>query len=149
MTRAVDRLRDEMAARHDDAALCALGELLTAALAGNPALAAAVLDEKKTLAGAYQALEDFARKLPRKGPSVCVTDAAALKVALKYYGADAGNREQGTGDRGQGTGDRGQGTGNRGQGTGDPVGAALRRPPVPPAAPAPFAPSLDDLLEGL
>ena len=124
MTRAVDRLRDEMAARHDDAALCALGELLTAALPGNPRLAAAVLDEKKTLAGAYQALEEFARKLPRKGNSVCVTDAAALKVALKYYGADAGVSPKAPLPEGGAPQGRGE-------------------------FPAPFAPSLDDLLEGL
>ena len=50
----------------------------------NPALAEKVLDENKTLKGAYKALEDEARRTK----STCISDEDGFAIIEKYYGFD-------------------------------------------------------------
>ena len=50
----------------------------------NPVLAEKVLDESKTLKGAYKALEDEARRTK----STCISDEDGFAIIEKYYGFD-------------------------------------------------------------
>ena len=50
----------------------------------NPALAEKILDEEKTLKGAYSALETEARRM--KTP--CISDEEGFEIIEKYYGFD-------------------------------------------------------------
>ena len=50
----------------------------------NPALAEKILDEEKTLKGAYSALETEARRM--KTP--CISDEEGVEIIEKYYGFD-------------------------------------------------------------
>ena len=51
----------------------------------NPALAEKVLDENKTLKGAYNAMETEARRM--KTP--CISDEEGFEIIEKYYGFDS------------------------------------------------------------
>ena len=88
--RAMDRLRDMIAATKSPLERD-IGELLTQRLTqGLPeGEAAKLLDGKKDLKGAAQALEEYARKLPRKGNCVGFGDCTALPVLLGYFGIEA------------------------------------------------------------
>lgn len=86
MNRAMDKLRDEMAAKHNDPNLCALGEYMTGLLQRMPEAADRILENGKSLKGAWGALEAYARKLPRSGNCVAVRDEDAYRVCREYFG---------------------------------------------------------------
>ena len=94
--RAIDRLRDMIAATKSPLERD-IGELLTQRLTqGLPeGEAAKLLDGKKDLKGAAQALEEYARKLPRKGNCVGFGDCTALPVLLGYFGIEAADLPEG------------------------------------------------------
>ena len=84
--KAMDKIRDEMAAQHAHAGIQALGEHMTELLLRAPETAEAILSEKKTLAGAFQALEAHAKKQPRKGGCVVISDAEGFAICDAYFG---------------------------------------------------------------
>ena len=83
---AMDSIRDQMAAAHADGALSAIGEYLTELLKARPETAEAFAAGNKTLRGAYEAIEKYARSQKRQGACVCVSDDAAFEQVRKYYG---------------------------------------------------------------
>jgi hypothetical protein len=83
---AMDKLRDEMAENHKDPNLCALGEYMTGLLQRLPEASDRILENGKSLKGAWGALEAYARKLPRSGSCVAVRDEDAYRVCREYYG---------------------------------------------------------------
>ena len=85
---AMDKLRDEMAAAKDDSSIAVLGEYMTERLLGDEALAGAVLAKGKTLAGAFGAIKEYARKHQKNG-FACVDEETAYKVMCEYYGIEA------------------------------------------------------------
>ena len=87
-TRAIDKIRDEMAGKRIQSEIQALGEIMTALLQTHPAWAEQVLAEGKTLAGAYKAMEAFARS-NHKGTCYAMGPDTAQKVIFKYYGIEA------------------------------------------------------------
>lgn len=87
-TAAMDRLRDEMAATKNPA-VEAVGEIMTMHLQAHPEAAAAIAAKDKTLAGAYQAMEAYARKHRAGAAAVCVPPARAEALILDYYGLKA------------------------------------------------------------
>jgi len=84
---AMDRIRDEMA-KDASAGVAALGEWLTKRLRREPGIADRVLDKGKSLAGAFRAVEAFARKNQKNG-FCCVSDEKAYELAGEYYGFTA------------------------------------------------------------
>ena len=100
MNAAVDALRDEMAAKHNDSGVGAVGEIMTAQLQARPEIAAKLLAKGKSLAGAYKALEDYARNNRGGKSCVFVPPEKAEEIILSYYGI---GREKATGNREQGT----------------------------------------------
>lgn len=87
MTNAMDRLRDEMAAQHEDGMLCQLGEMLTEYLRTQPETEEAFAAEGKTIAGAVEAMAKEARKKAKNGLAA-LTAVEGLEIALKYYGVE-------------------------------------------------------------
>ena len=84
--RAVDKIRDEMAvAKTNRDAIGAVGEIVTALLNANPAAAEAILQEGKTLAGCYKAMEDYARK-HKDGNCYYMPPERAESVICGYFG---------------------------------------------------------------
>ena len=87
---AMDKIRDEMAAKHRRPEVVSVGEVMTQLLEAFPEWAGAILAEGKTLAGAYQALEDYARELHKKGGNcVYLGPDRSMKALAKYYGVKA------------------------------------------------------------
>lgn len=85
--RAMDRVRDEMAATKKDS-VRAVGEVLTAMLQASPQTwAAALLTEGRTLEFAYKALETYARDHRAGATCVYVGPTTAARVLAEYYGA--------------------------------------------------------------
>ena len=80
--KAMDKIRDEMAKAKD--AVCMVGEIVTLYLQSEPANAEKILQDGKTLAGAYGAMRDYARE---KRKECMTTDEAAEHIA-KYYGME-------------------------------------------------------------
>lgn len=82
---AMDAIRDQMAGDAFEP-VKALGAMLTEWLAAHPGQAGAFTKAKKTLRGAWEAMEKYA-KANRAGAScVCVPPDRALEIALEYYG---------------------------------------------------------------
>jgi hypothetical protein len=89
--KAVDKVRDEMAAKHTKPAVVSVGEVMTQLLEAFPEWAGAILAEGKTLEGAYKAMEDYARELHKKGGNcVYLGPDKSMQVLAKYYGVKAG-----------------------------------------------------------
>lgn len=82
--RAVDRLRDMIAASKSPLEKD-IGELITEALPGLGDVGG-LLNEKKDLKGAADALTEYARKKAGKERGVYVGPGEALPVLLKYFG---------------------------------------------------------------
>ena len=80
-TEAIDHVRDEMA-KSESGYTRMLGELMTAWLRMHPD---AEIDEKKTLAGAYAALKETARKKQTDGCYAMANDEA-FEGMMEYYG---------------------------------------------------------------
>ena len=90
---AMDKIRDEMAKRHDHGAIQMLGEHLTALLQKHPETAAQILQEGKTLSGAYGALEAHAKKRARHGGCVVISDAEGFEIMDGYFGIRLGEED--------------------------------------------------------
>ena len=91
--RAMDRLRDQIAASKNPMEQDA-GELITLAVEHlSEQDARKLTDEKKTLTGALAALRQYAleeaKKRGKNAGGVGIGDSAALKPLLKYYGIEA------------------------------------------------------------
>ena len=77
----MDRIRDEMAREQPGSPIEAIGEYVTERLNQG-----ASVPEGRTLAGAYKAIEDWARK-NRSGKScVCVPPKMAFAIVDRYFG---------------------------------------------------------------
>lgn len=86
-TRAVDKIRDEMA-KSKAGYVQAVGEALTEYLQGHPESAEALLAKDKTIAGAVKAVEDEARK-NKTGNLAVVDPARGYEIIMGYFGIDA------------------------------------------------------------
>ena len=82
--RAMDKIRDEMAETKSEA-ISAVGEMMTMILQARPDLAEHILEEKKTIAGAYNAMYEMAKK-EQKGGCCCIEPNRAIRIAMEYYG---------------------------------------------------------------
>lgn len=82
---AVDRLRDELAKKHDDPNIQFLGEYLTGRLSADHGLADKLAADGKSIDGALNAIRDYARKI-QKNNRACVPDAKGFAIACEYYG---------------------------------------------------------------
>lgn len=82
----MDKLRDEMAKEVRRPEIGSVGEVMTGILIARPDAAAAILAKGKTLAGAYKALEDFARKNRGDQSCVYIGPERAAKILMDYYG---------------------------------------------------------------
>ncbi len=89
MNAAMDALRDEMAKRFNDPGIGAVGEIMTAQLQARPEIAAKLTAKGKSLAGAYKALEDYARNNRGGKSCVFVPPEKAVEIILGYYGVAA------------------------------------------------------------
>ncbi len=87
--KAIARINEEMLKSHSDRMLEAVGQYLID-LCTTEAAAKALMDEKKTIAGAVAAMRDAARK-KAVGNAYAMTDEEAWEIVRKYYGlSDAG-----------------------------------------------------------
>lgn len=82
---AMDRLRDEMAGKHNDPGVQIIGEAMTRLLQLSPETAEAVGAEGKTLAGAFAAVRSWAQK-HQTGNCCFVPPAQAVEIVCEYYG---------------------------------------------------------------
>lgn len=80
--KAMDKIRDEMAKAKD--AVCMVGEIVTLYLQSEPANAEKILQDGKTLKGAYGAMRDYAREKRKE----CMTPDEAAEHIAKYYGME-------------------------------------------------------------
>lgn len=87
MEQAMDKLRDEMAQKSDNAYVHAVGEYLTAYLLAHPNAAEAIMAEGKTIEGSLKQAKDAASKKQQNGVAV-VKDADVYAEVLKYYGLE-------------------------------------------------------------
>ena len=85
---AVDRLRDELARKHDHPGVQVIGEYLTGRLNADHGLADKICADGKTIEGAFNAIRDYARKI-QKNRYACVPDAKGFAIACEYYGIPA------------------------------------------------------------
>lgn len=82
---ALDKLRDEMAKEAKRPEIGSVGEVMTALLMARPDAAGAILAEGRTLAGAYAALEKYARD--NRGNKSCyyIGPDRANAILMDYY----------------------------------------------------------------
>ncbi|MDL2238163.1 hypothetical protein LJC56_10135 [Christensenellaceae bacterium OttesenSCG-928-K19] len=86
--KAMDKLRDEMAANTEDGYIQHVGEYLTDHLRKHPADAAAFLAEGKTVKGSLAEMQKYASK-HKRGNCAVVDPATGYKIILEYYGIGA------------------------------------------------------------
>lgn len=86
----MDRIRDEMAREQPGSPIEAIGEYVTERLNQG-----ASVPEGRTLAGAYKAIEDWARKNKGDKTCVCVPPKMAFAIVDRYFGfGDEGEKPQ-------------------------------------------------------
>lgn len=85
---AVDRLRDELARKHDHPGVQVIGEYLTGRLNADHGLADKICADGKSVEGAFEAIRAYARKI-QKGGCAYVDDAKSLEIVCEYYGIPA------------------------------------------------------------
>ena len=85
-SRAVDRVRDEMAG-DKSAYVRVVGDFLTEYLRAHPEAAGAILEEKKSIKGSLEAVKAEAKKHSEGGVGV-VDDTTAFGIVLNYFGID-------------------------------------------------------------
>lgn len=83
---AMDKIRDELAG-NSNPGVQMIGEAMTALLMAAPELSDKILQEGKTLAGAFNAVKDYARK-NKTGGFAFVPPAKAAEIVAKYWGID-------------------------------------------------------------
>ena len=91
-SRAVDAIRDEMAAAHDDINIAMMGDIMTALLEVRPEIAPSLTAKGKSLKGAYDALTGEARKRAggRGGYAIGPGNLGVLFDTVgRYYGFEA------------------------------------------------------------
>ena len=91
--KAIDKLRDEMAAKHNNAYVGYIGEYLTNYLREHPSAAAAIIKDGKTIEGSLKAMEDYARKQQRSGNCAVVTPEDGLRIVSEHFGLQAARPE--------------------------------------------------------
>lgn len=77
----IDRIRDEMAKEQPGSPIEAIGEYVTERVNQG-----AEVPEGRTLAGAYKAIEDWARKNRSGKNCVCVPPKMAFAIVDRYFG---------------------------------------------------------------
>ena len=85
---AMDRLRDEMAKKHDHPGVGSVGEYLTGRLSADHALADKICADGKSIEGAFEAIRAYARKI-QKGGCAYVDDTKSLEIVCEYFGIPA------------------------------------------------------------
>ena len=83
--KAIDKIRDEMAANPKDAYILCVGEFLTDHLQRHPEDAAAILTEGKTIAGSLKEMEKYAKD-HRQGNMGVVPPNAGFGIVMEYFG---------------------------------------------------------------
>ena len=86
---AVDRLRDELARKHDHPGVQVIGEYLTGRLNADHGLADKICADGKTIEGAFEAIRDYASKHRSGKAWSYVPPDKALEIACEYYGIPA------------------------------------------------------------
>ena len=89
MERAMDAIRDEMAAKAKDLNVQYVGEQLTRHIMAHPADAPKFYEAEKTIEGAMKKLEEYARQ-HKSGSMACVDPDTGMRIILEYYGVTAG-----------------------------------------------------------
>lgn len=84
--KAMEKIRDEMAREHGNRNLCAFGEFMTDYLMRHPDAAEGILQEGKSLKGAWEKLVNYAKRQPRSGVCVAIADQDAYRICLEYFG---------------------------------------------------------------
>jgi len=87
-TQAIDRIRDEMAAESNHPGIQFIGGWLTGEITKRPELAEKLLDEKKTVKGAFEQIRSYASK-HKTGNFAFVPPEKALEIVGEYFGIDA------------------------------------------------------------
>lgn len=85
--RAIAKIDTEIEKEKGNRILEIIGEFLINLVTANPDAAAKLLDEKKNLKGAYEAMRNEARKYQKDGCAV-LTDDEGFEVICGYYGLE-------------------------------------------------------------
>lgn len=85
--KAVDRIRDEMAKEANHPGIQFLGGWLTGELEKRPELAEKLLEEKKSVKGAFEEIRSYASK-HKTGNFAFVPPEQATQIVAGYYGFD-------------------------------------------------------------
>lgn len=83
---AVDRLRDELAKKHDHPGVAVIGEYLTGRLNADHGLADRIAADGKSLEGAFEAIRKYAGEHRNGKNWAYVPPDKALEIACEYYG---------------------------------------------------------------
>ena len=86
---AVDRLRDELAKKHDHPGVQVIGEYLTGRLNADHGLADKICADGKSVEGAFNAIQAYASKNRNGKRWAYVPPEKALEIACEYYGIPA------------------------------------------------------------
>lgn len=81
---AIDKIRDEMAAHAKDKAIEIVGEFLSTLLGMHPEYAEQILEGKKTIKGAMEAMRTEAAK-HKNGSWACMDFISGIRCVLKYF----------------------------------------------------------------
>lgn len=84
LNKAIDKIRDEMAAHPEDAYISCVGEYLTDHLQRHPEDAAAILAEGKTIAGSLKEMEKYAKDHKQGNVGVVPPDIG-FGIVMKYF----------------------------------------------------------------
>lgn len=85
--RAIAKIDAEIEKEKGNRILEIIGEFLINLVTANPDAAAKLLDEKKNLKGAYEAMRNEARKYQKDG-CAALTDEEGFEVVCGYYGLE-------------------------------------------------------------
>lgn len=82
---AIDKLRDEMAEKANDAYVSYVGEELTKHLTAHPAEAEKILNNGKTIAGSLEALKKYAGN-HKTGNMAVIPPDEGMRIVIEYFG---------------------------------------------------------------
>lgn len=83
--KAIDKIRDEMAANADSSYIQYVGGFLTDHLQRHPEDATAILAEGKTIDGSMKEMEKYARD-HKSGNCAVVSDQDGFRIVMEYFG---------------------------------------------------------------
>ena len=89
---ALDKIRDEMAAKDNNPGVQTMGEGLTEMLPQRPGIAAQILTQGKTVEGAVDEVSKYAQS-HRTGNFTFVPPQKAMEIVAGYFGFDAEKTE--------------------------------------------------------